>query len=70
MEFPSTGLVSLHEGYVENNLLRKFMGNPPIIAIIITDEYKRAVTLASRQEAFSGILLSPPHMGSSKLQAF
>ena len=69
-EFPSTGCISLHEGHVESNLLIKFMRNPSKNVVVKSDGYNKAVKLVPRDELFSVILLSPPHVGSSKLQIF
>ena len=65
-ELPAQDVVSRPAIITHDELVIAFTDNPSISAIVLTDESQRPIDLVARTEVFSGILLSPPHMGKSE----
>ncbi|MFT7493381.1 MAG: dTDP-4-amino-4,6-dideoxygalactose transaminase [Alteromonas macleodii] len=65
-ELPAQDVVSRPAEIPHDELLIAFADNPSINAIVLTDESRRPIGLVPRGEVFSGILLSPPHIGDSE----
>ena len=65
-ELPDQDVISRPAEILSDDIQIIFIDNPSINAIVLTDDNYRPIGLVQRDDLFSGILLSPPHIGESE----